>query len=85
MKNDIKKVLCLTAFIIGDIGIFVALVIFANSFKEYKTDEIGETTTSAYELITESTTYQQTRAIDSKSTSPLVNWMRKQIKNVREK
>ena len=59
MKNNIKKVLYITAFIVFDIGIFAAFAIFAGGFKKYKTDERENFTKSAYELITESTTYEQ--------------------------
>ena len=86
MKNNIKKVLYIGAFILGDIGIFAALVICAYNIKGYKTDiSIEETTKAMYELTTESTTLSETRAIDSESSSPLVNWMRKKVKTAREK
>lgn len=82
MKTNIKKILYITLFILGDIVIFAALVICSG----YKTDNnIEKTTKVFYELTTESVTLSETRAIDSESTSPLVNWMRKKVKNAREK
>lgn len=85
MKNNIKKILYVAVFVIGDIGIFAAFVIFANSFNGHKTYKIEEKTKIIYELTTESATAQETKAIDAKSSSPLVNWMRRQIKNTRGK
>lgn len=88
MNSTLKKIFIITVFVAADIALFALAVIAAYSLKGYSFEEKKITTeevlTTESEITTDECTTYVNRAIDEKSSSPVVDWMRTKVKNIRK-
>ncbi|MDO4300716.1 MAG: hypothetical protein Q4D26_04905 [Clostridia bacterium] len=88
MNSALKKIFIITVFVFADIAIFALTVIAAYSLKGYSFEEKKITAEEAFtaesEITTDECTAYVNRAIDEKSSSPVVNRMRTKVKNIRK-
>lgn len=87
MKSILKKILIVVIVVMLDILIFALCIMMVNSFNKDNTDTYTykerETFTMEIEM-TEETTVDGNKVLYEESKSPLVNWMRKVVRGIRE-
>ncbi len=86
MKRIWKKILVIVIVILLDISIFASCILIIYSLSGNKKDTYKERTDYVEEIetITEETTVNENRVLYEKSKSPLVNWMREIVRDIRE-
>lgn len=84
-----KKILYVVIFVLADIAIFAMLTMAVYSVTGKSTQRVSVPTeitkTTEFEPITTEETSEENSGIYQKSFSPIVNWMRKKVLNVRQK
>lgn len=86
MKRILKKIIVIVIVILLDISIFASCILIIYNLSGNKRDTYKERTDYVEEIetITEETTVNENRVLYEKSKSPLVNWMREIVRDIRE-
>lgn len=86
MKSILKKILIIVIVVLLDILIFAFCIMIIYSLSGNKRDTYKERTgyVEEIETITEETTTNRNRVLYEESKSPLVNWMREIVRDIRK-